>query len=187
VEVGEGHASFELDPAERHYNPLGTVHGGIAATLLDSAMGCAVHTTLNEGEAYRTLELKVNYVRAITEATGRVVAAGSVIHRGGRLATAEARLTDKNGRLLAQATRATRISATTTSTGWPGEQGVWCTIGGRRRMSAAGGNSAGRLGHSPIIGHGRRSSRAVRRVRCCEETRAVASVGVRRRPIGCDL
>ena len=104
VEAGEGRASVELDPAERHYNPLGTVHGGIAATLLDSAMGCAVHTTLDEGEAYTTLELKVNYVRAITEATGRVVATGSVIHRGGRVATAEARLTDAGGRLLAHGT-----------------------------------------------------------------------------------
>jgi uncharacterized protein (TIGR00369 family) len=104
LEVGEGHASFEFDPAERHYNPLGTVHGGIAATLLDSAMGCAVHTTLGEGEAYTTLELKVNFVRAITEATGRIVASGSVIHRGGRVATADARLTDEDGRLLAHAT-----------------------------------------------------------------------------------
>jgi uncharacterized protein (TIGR00369 family) len=104
VEVGEGRASFELDPAQRHYNPLGTVHGGIVATLLDSAMGCAVHTTLGEGEAYTTLELKVNFVRAITEATGRVLAAGSVIHRGGRVATADARLTDESGRLLAHAT-----------------------------------------------------------------------------------
>jgi uncharacterized protein (TIGR00369 family) len=104
VEVGEGHASFELDPARRHYNPLGTVHGGIAATLLDSAMGCAVHTTLGEREAYTTVELKVNYVRAITEATGRIVAAGSVIHRGGRIATAEAKLTDEDGRLLAHGT-----------------------------------------------------------------------------------
>jgi len=104
VELGEGRASFAMDPAERHYNPLGTVHGGIAATLLDSAMGCAVHTTLDEGERYTTLELKVNYVRAITEATGRVIASGSVIHRGGRVATAEARLTDEDGRLLAHAT-----------------------------------------------------------------------------------
>jgi uncharacterized protein (TIGR00369 family) len=104
VELGEGRASFALDPAQRHYNPLGTVHGGIAATLLDSAMGCAVHTTLGEDEAYTTLELKVNYVRAITEATGRVVATGSVIHRGGRVATAEARLTDDDGRLLAHGT-----------------------------------------------------------------------------------
>jgi uncharacterized protein (TIGR00369 family) len=104
VELGEGRASFAMDPAERHYNPLGTVHGGIAATLLDSAMGCAVHTTLGEGERYTTLELKVNYVRAITEATGRVIASGSVIHRGGRVATAEARLTDEDGRLLAHGT-----------------------------------------------------------------------------------
>jgi uncharacterized protein (TIGR00369 family) len=104
VEVGEGRASFELDPAERHYNPLGTVHGGIAATLLDSAMGVAVHTTLREGQTYTTLELKVNYVRAITESTGRVIAEGSVIHRGGRVATAEARLTDAAGRLLAHGT-----------------------------------------------------------------------------------
>jgi len=104
VELGEGRASFELDPGERHYNPLGTVHGGIAATLLDSAMGVAVHTTLGEGQTYTTLELKVNYVRAITEETGRVVATGSVIHRGGRVATAEARLTDANGKLLAHGT-----------------------------------------------------------------------------------
>jgi uncharacterized protein (TIGR00369 family) len=104
VELGEGRATFALDPAERHYNPLGTVHGGIAATLLDSAMGCAVHTTLSDGERYTTLELKVNFVRAITEATGRVVASGSVIHRGGRIATAEARLADGDGRLLAHGT-----------------------------------------------------------------------------------
>jgi len=104
VELGEGRASFELDPGERHYNPLGTVHGGIAATLLDSAMGVAVHTTLGEGQTYTTLELKVNYVRAITEETGRVVATGSVIHRGGRVATAEARLSDANGKLLAHGT-----------------------------------------------------------------------------------
>jgi uncharacterized protein (TIGR00369 family) len=104
TELGEGQASFELDPGERHYNPLGTVHGGIAATLLDSAMGVAVHTTLGEGQRYTTLELKVNFVRAITEETGRVVATGSVIHRGGRVATAEARLTDADGRLLAHGT-----------------------------------------------------------------------------------
>jgi uncharacterized protein (TIGR00369 family) len=104
IDVGEGRASFALDPAERHYNPLGTVHGGIASTLLDSAMGCAVHTTLAEDEAYTTLELKVNFVRAITEATGRVVASGSVIHRGGRVATAQARLADADGRLLAHGT-----------------------------------------------------------------------------------
>jgi uncharacterized protein (TIGR00369 family) len=104
IELGEGRASFAMDPAERHYNPLGTVHGGITTTLLDSAMGVAVHTTLDEGETYTTLELKVNFVRAITEATGRVVAEGAVIHRGRRVATADARLTDEEGRLLAHAT-----------------------------------------------------------------------------------
>jgi len=92
------------DPGERHYNPLGTVHGGIAATLLDSAMGVAVHTTLDEGQTYTTLELNVNYVGAMTQDTGPVVATGSVIHRGGRVATAEARLTDADGRLLAHGT-----------------------------------------------------------------------------------
>jgi uncharacterized protein (TIGR00369 family) len=104
VELGEGRASFELDPGERHYNPLGTVHGGIAATLLDSAMGVAVHTTLDEGQTYTTLELNVHYVGAMTQDTGPVVATGSVIHRGGRVATAEARLTDADGRLLAHGT-----------------------------------------------------------------------------------
>ena len=72
--------------------------------LLDSAMGVAVHTTLDEGQTYTTLELKVNYVRAMTQDTGPVVATGSVIHRGGRVATAEARLTDAGGRLLAHGT-----------------------------------------------------------------------------------
>jgi uncharacterized protein (TIGR00369 family) len=104
TELGDGQATFRMDPGERHYNPLGTVHGGVAATLLDSAMGVAVHTTLDEGETYTTLELKVNYVRAITQDTGTVVATGSVIHRGGRVATAEARLTDADGRLLAHGT-----------------------------------------------------------------------------------
>jgi uncharacterized protein (TIGR00369 family) len=104
VELGEGRASFELDPGERHYNPLGAVHGGIAAMLLDSAMGVAVQTTLDEGQAYTTLELNVHYVGAMTQDTGPVVATGSVIHRGGRVATAEARLTDADGRLLAHGT-----------------------------------------------------------------------------------
>jgi uncharacterized protein (TIGR00369 family) len=104
VEVDEGRAVFALDPAERHYNPLGTVHGGIAATLLDSAMGCAVHTTVPEDVTYTTLELKVNYVRSITAATGRIVATGTVLHRGRTVATAEGRLEDADGRLLAHAT-----------------------------------------------------------------------------------
>jgi uncharacterized protein (TIGR00369 family) len=104
AEVGEGRAVFEMETGPHLLNPLGTVHGGIAATLLDSAMGCAVHTTLTQGETYTTLELKVNYVRAIAPDAGRVRATGTIIHRGRRVATSEARLEDSNGRLLAHAT-----------------------------------------------------------------------------------
>jgi uncharacterized protein (TIGR00369 family) len=101
VEVGDGSAVFALKPGEEHYNPLGTVHGGIAATLLDSAMGCAVHTVLPQGRGYTTLEIKINYVRAMTRDTGRVRAEGTVIHAGRSVATAEARLVDEDGRLYA--------------------------------------------------------------------------------------
>jgi uncharacterized protein (TIGR00369 family) len=103
--VEEGRAVFSADAAERHYNPLGTVHGGVVATLLDSAMGCAVHSTLPEGTGYTTLEFKVNLVKAITVATGRIVAEGRIVHRGSRVATAEGRLTAAaDGTLLAHAT-----------------------------------------------------------------------------------
>ena len=97
-----GRAVFACEPAEFHYNPIGVVHGGLAATLLDSAMSCSVHTTLAAGERYTTLELKVNFVRAITAATGRIRAEGKVVHRGGTIATAEGRLVaERDGRLLA--------------------------------------------------------------------------------------
>lgn len=103
--VAVGEVAFALDPGEHHYNPLGTVHGGVIATLLDSAMGCAVHSTLEAGERYTTLELKVNYVGALTSDTGRVIASGSVVHRGRRIATAEGRLiAEEDGRLLAHGT-----------------------------------------------------------------------------------
>jgi len=93
---------FPCEPAEYHYKPIGVVHGGLAATLLDSAMSCAVHTTLAAGERYTTLELKVNFVRAITVATGRVRAEGTVVHRGGTIATAEGHLlSERDGKLLA--------------------------------------------------------------------------------------
>jgi uncharacterized protein (TIGR00369 family) len=101
VEIGEGSAVFAMNPGEEHYNPLGTVHGGIAATLLDSAMGCAIHTIVPKGRGYTTVEIKVNYVRAMTRDTGRVRAEGKVIHAGRSIATAEARLVDENGRLYA--------------------------------------------------------------------------------------
>lgn len=105
IEVEEGRAVFAAEPAEFHYNPIGVVHGGLAATLLDSAMGCAVQTTLPAGEAYTTLEVKVNYVRPMTRETGRVLAEANVVHRGARTATAEARLvSEATGKLLAHGT-----------------------------------------------------------------------------------
>ncbi len=89
-EFETGRAVFFADPGEYHYNPIGTVHGGLAATLLDSAMSCAVHTTLAAGDRYTTLEIKVNFVRPIAVETGRVRAEGRLLHRGGLVATAAA-------------------------------------------------------------------------------------------------
>jgi uncharacterized protein (TIGR00369 family) len=102
--VEDGSASFELTPAEQHYNPIGAVHGGIAFTLLDSAMGCAVQTRCPAGKGYTTLELKVNLVRAITLQTGVLRASGRVVHLGSRTATAEGRLEDAAGKLYAHGT-----------------------------------------------------------------------------------
>jgi uncharacterized protein (TIGR00369 family) len=104
VEVETGRAVFAGTPEFRHYNPIGTVHAGFAATLLDSAVGCAVHTTLAKGEAYTTLELKLNLVRPLTDKTGEVRAEGRVIHRGRTVATAEGTLRDAAGKLYAHAT-----------------------------------------------------------------------------------
>ena len=92
VEAEFGRALFALEPAEWMYNPIGSVHGGIAATMLDSCMGCAVHTTLEAGVGYTTTDLQVRYIRAMSEATGRVLAEGRVVHGGRRTATAEGRL-----------------------------------------------------------------------------------------------
>ena len=104
VEVEEGRAVFEGVPGAHVYNPLGVVHGGYAATLLDSACGCAVHSKLAPRQTYTTLELKVAYHKAMTTETGPVRAVGSVISIGRRAAFAEARLTDATGRLYASAT-----------------------------------------------------------------------------------
>jgi uncharacterized protein (TIGR00369 family) len=105
TDVDEGRAVFAAEPAEFHYNPIGVVHGGLAATLLDSALGCAVQTTLEAGVAYTTLEVKVNFVRPITLDTGRVLSEATVLHRGSKIATAEGRVTsERDGRLLAHAT-----------------------------------------------------------------------------------
>jgi uncharacterized protein (TIGR00369 family) len=104
AELEEGRAVFTAEPAEYHYNPIGVVHGGLAATLLDSAMGCAVHSALPAGAGYTTLEIKVNYVRALTAETGEVRAEARVIHVGGRTATAEGKVLDAAGKLYAHAT-----------------------------------------------------------------------------------
>lgn len=103
-EVDDGRAVFTGLPQERHYNPIGTVHGGFAMTLLDSALACAIHTTLAKGEAYTTLEIKVNLVRPLTKDTGPVRAEGRLIHRGRTLATSEGDIKDSSGKLYAHAT-----------------------------------------------------------------------------------
>jgi uncharacterized protein (TIGR00369 family) len=103
VEVGEGRAVFQGTPGPAHLNPLGTIHGGWYATLLDSALGCAVHTMLPAGRGYTTAELGVNLVRAIGNKAPRVRAEGKVIHCGRQLATAEARLYGPDGTLYAHA------------------------------------------------------------------------------------
>ncbi|MER8004438.1 MULTISPECIES: PaaI family thioesterase [unclassified Streptomyces] len=103
-EVDHGHAVFSLEPGEEHYNPIGSVHGGIYATMLDSAAGCAVQSTLPQGVAYTSLDLTVKFLRPITADTGKVRAVGSVLSSGRRTALAEARLFDSADRLLAHAT-----------------------------------------------------------------------------------
>src|SRR5688572_15432580 len=104
VDVQEGVVTFEGTPGEHAYNPIGSVHGGYAATLLDSACGCAVHSRLSATQAYTTLELKVAYHKAITSDTGRLRAIGRIVSMGRRAAFAEARLIDDEDRLYASAT-----------------------------------------------------------------------------------
>ena len=104
VEIEAGKAVFQGTPQLKHYNPLGTVHGGWYATLLDSAMGCAVHTMMPAGRGYTTAELSVNIVRAATHESGPLRAIGTVIHCGKQLATAEGRIVGPDGKLYAHAT-----------------------------------------------------------------------------------
>ncbi len=104
IEVAAGRAVFQGTPQLKHYNPMGTVHGGWYATLLDSALGCAVQSTLPAGRAYTTVELGMNIVRAASHRSGPLRAIGSVLHCGRQLATAEARIVDPDGRLYAHAT-----------------------------------------------------------------------------------
>jgi uncharacterized protein (TIGR00369 family) len=104
IRMEHGAAVFQGRPQRRHYNPLGSVHGGWYATLLDSALGCAVHSALPAGKGYTTLELKVNIVRALTDAVPLVRAEGKLIHLGRQVATAEARLVGPDAKLYAHAT-----------------------------------------------------------------------------------
>jgi uncharacterized protein (TIGR00369 family) len=104
LEVENGRAVFAMEPAEWMYNPIGSVHGGVAATILDSCMGCAIHSTLEAGVGYTTSDLQVRYIRAMSQATGRVLAEGRVVHGGKRTATAEGRLfAEEDGTLIAHA------------------------------------------------------------------------------------
>ena len=104
VEVGHGSATFQGTPQLKHYNPLGSVHGGWYATLLDSAVGCAIHTMMPVGRAYTTAELSVNIVRGASHKSGPLRAIGTVIHCGKQLATAEGRIVGVDGKLYAHAT-----------------------------------------------------------------------------------
>lgn len=104
IEVAHGKAVFQGTPQLKHYNPMGSVHGGWFATLLDSALGCAVHTTLPAGSGYTTAELSVNIVRAANTASGPLRAIGEVVHSGRQLATAQARIVDATGKLYAHGT-----------------------------------------------------------------------------------
>lgn len=104
VEVDKGRVVFQGHPSRAHYNPIGSVHGGYHATLLDSCVACAVQSTLEAGQSHTTIELKVNYLRALTDQVGPVRAEGKVIHTGRQIATAQGRLYDVSGRLYAHAT-----------------------------------------------------------------------------------
>jgi len=131
VEVQPGRVIFSLDIGEHLYNPIGSVHGGVFCTLLDSAMGCAVHSTLDRGQAYTTLELKVNLVKALTVSTPSVVATGQVISAGRRVVTASGQITGPDGTLYAH--------ATTTCLVFEPRPG-----GGKQAPARSGGNGDGR-------------------------------------------
>ena len=103
-DVAEGRVVFTMTPAEHHYNPIGSVHGGVYATLLDSACGCAVQSLLPVGDFYTSLDLSVKFLRGMTKDTGQVQCIGTVTHMGRRTALAEARIIDGNGKLYATAT-----------------------------------------------------------------------------------
>lgn len=104
IHIENGNALFQGRPSQQHYNPLGSVHGGWFCTILDSAVGCAIHSTLPAGKGYTTLEIKVNMIRALTEAIPLVRAEANIIHVGRQTATAEGRIVGPDGKLYAHAT-----------------------------------------------------------------------------------
>ena len=112
AEIAEGRAVFACTPSEFHYNPIGVVHGGLIATLLDSALGCCVHTLLPAGASYTTLELHVNLVRPLTRETGEIRCEGNILHFGKRMATAEAKVVDRAGKLYGHGTTTCMIFPT---------------------------------------------------------------------------
>ena len=125
VDIQPGRVTFSLEVGEHLYNPIGSVHGGVFCTLLDSAMGCAVHSTLGRGQAYSTLELKVNLVKALTLSTPGVLATGQVVSAGRRVITASGQITGPDGTLYAHAT-------------------TTCLAFEPQRQPPSGGNGAGR-------------------------------------------
>jgi uncharacterized protein (TIGR00369 family) len=110
--VSEGRAVFTGVPSEEFLNPIGTIHGGWTSALLDSAMACAVHSTLKPGQGYTTVEIKINFVRAVLPSAGDLTCEGTLIHRGGKLATSEGKLLDASGKLLAHGTETCMIIET---------------------------------------------------------------------------
>lgn len=111
TEVEVGRVVFEAEPSALFYNPLGTVHGGWISGLLDSAMGCAVHSLLKPGQAYTTVDMTINFVRPVFASTGRLKCEGKVIHPGSRIATSEGRVWDQNGKLVAHGSETCFIMA----------------------------------------------------------------------------
>jgi uncharacterized protein (TIGR00369 family) len=111
VEVESGRVAFEATPSRRFYNPLGTVHGGWISTLLDSAMGCAVHSVLKAGQAFATVDMAVSFVRPVLEQTGKLRCEGRIIHAGSRIATAEGRVWDAAGTLIAHGSQTCMVIA----------------------------------------------------------------------------
>ena len=104
IEAEQGRVVFEATPSQKFLNPLGTIHGGWISTLLDSAMGCAVHSTLKAGHGYTTVDMTVSFVRAVLPATGKLICESKIIHSGSRIATAEGRVIDAAGKLIAHGT-----------------------------------------------------------------------------------